>query len=373
MINKSIENIEFFNTSVSSLSVKYINEVLNSKRLSAGKYADDFENGLSSQLGLINPVSVNSGTSALHLALIVAGVGPGDEVILPAQTFIATGFVVMMQGAIPIFADIQLNTGNLDPVSVRNKITEKTKAIIPVHWGGYPCDLDEINAIAIEFDLTVIEDAAHALGAIYKGRPIGSISHFTAFSFQAIKHLTCGDGGALCCQNKNSFHEAKKRRWFDIDRENSNPDILGERIYNAANIGYKYHLNDLSAAVGLGNLSGFSSNSDRIQKIASAYTAEFVNIEGLKLLENKGDRKSAFWLFTVLVEDRLNFIKALKSRNVPASVVHLRIDKNAVFGGIKEDLIQQEVFDKMQVSIPIHANLTDDHISRIIDAVKLGW
>src|SRR5262249_43887055 len=158
-----------------------------------------FEQELATTLGLIRPVAVNSGTSALHLALEVAGVGSGDEVILPAQTFVASGLSILMCDAAPVFADIQPFTGNIDPGSVRAKITARTKAIMPVHWGGYPCDMDEINAIARGHDLAVIEDAAHALGAIYKGRPVGALSRFTAFSFQAIKHLTTGDGGALCC------------------------------------------------------------------------------------------------------------------------------------------------------------------------------
>lgn len=170
--------MDFFHTHISERAIELADKVLRSTFISEGEFVKQFEGELSQRLGFINPVAVNSGTSALHLALAVAGVGKGHEVILPAQTFVATGLAVLMQGAIPVFADIQYETGNIEPTSIREKITKKTKAIVPVHWGGYPCDMDAINSIAEEHGLTVIEDAAHALGAIYKGRPIGSISHF---------------------------------------------------------------------------------------------------------------------------------------------------------------------------------------------------
>ncbi|MEN8264829.1 MAG: DegT/DnrJ/EryC1/StrS family aminotransferase, partial [Nitrospirota bacterium] len=306
-------------------------------------------------------------------ALAIAGVKPGDEVIIPAQTFIATGLSVLMHYAVPVFADIQYETANIDPESIRQKITDKTRAIIPVHWAGYPCDLDEINDIAREYNLAVIEDAAHALGAKYKGKPIGAVSRFTAFSFQAIKHLTTVDGGALCCLDREDAYQARRRRWFDIDRENSKPSILGERIYDAEKTGYKCHMNDLSAAIGLGNLEDFPSKLKRRMEIAAMYSNEFKNVPGLKLLEYKNDRMSAYWLFTMLVERRIDFIKKLKERKIPASVMHQRIDNNSVFGGITPGLVNQEKFDENQVSIPVHSALTDEDVRLIIDTVTMGW
>ncbi len=365
--------MEFFNTHISEKSIKLVNDVLRSGFISAGRMADEFERQLSRQLGLVNPVTLNSGTSALYLAPALAGVGPGDEVIIPPQTFIATGLVVMMHYAKPVFADIQYKTGNIDPDSVRRKITEKTKAVIPVHWGGYPCDVDEISQIANEYNLAVIEDAAHAFGATYKGKPIGSISRFTAFSFQAIKHLTTGDGGALCCLNEDGYYQAKRRRWFDIDRDTAKPSIIGEREYDATQVGYKLHLNDIAAAIGLGNLEDFPLNLKRRREIAARYRNELKNVSGLQLLDYKEDRESAYWLFTVLVERREDFIRTLKSRNVPASVVHLRIDKNSIFGEITARLLNQEKFNEHQVSIPVHEALTDEDVNLILDTIKKGW
>ncbi|MEW6714579.1 MAG: DegT/DnrJ/EryC1/StrS family aminotransferase [Nitrospirota bacterium] len=365
--------MNFFNTHISEKSVQLASDALKSTYVSAGELADKFEKELEDELGLVNPVTLNSGTSALYLALAVAGVKPGDEVIVPAQTFIATGLSVLMHYAKPVFADIQYRTGNIAPDSIRQKITDKTKAIIPVHWGGYPCDLDEIKEIARENNLAVIEDAAHALGSTYRGKPIGAISRFTAFSFQAIKHLTTVDGGALCCINKDDCYQAKRRRWFDIDRDNAKPSILGEREYDATHVGYKLHMNDLSAAIGLGNLAEFPANLKRRQEIAARYRNELNDASGIELLDYKNDRLCAYWLFTMLVEKRENFIRALQSKGVPASVVHLRIDKNSIFGGITPDLPNQERFNERQVSIPVHNGLTDSDVDLVVNAIKEGW
>lgn len=365
--------MNLFHTHVSTKAVQLAVETLRSNFISEGERVRRFEEELTRTLGFVRPVAVNSGTSALHLALVLAHVGLGDEVILPPQTFVASGLVILMCGATPVFADIQAGTGNLDPTSLRSKITPRTKAIMPVHWGGSPCDMDEINAIARTHNLAVIEDAAHALGATYNHRPVGSLSRFTAFSFQAIKHLTTGDGGALCCLYESDFEEAKRRRWFGIDRLRHLPSILGERQYDLSSVGFKYHLNDLGAAIGLGNLPDMPANLARHREIASAYRDALSSVPGLTLLNHYADRESAWWLFTVLIERREDFIRALTKRDVPASVVHLGIDRNAVFGGPFNDLVQQRRFDDHQVALPIHSGLSNQAVEAVITAVKAGW
>lgn len=365
--------ISFFNTHISDNATGSVLSALQSGRLSEGERVKEFEAKLTTVLGLVNPVAVNSGTAALHLALIVAGVGPDTEVILPAQTFVASGLVILMCGAKPVFADVQTTTGNIDPNSIKQRIGERTKAIMPVHWGGYPCDMDEINELARQHGLAVIEDAAHALGAEYHGRPIGSISRLTAFSFQAIKHLTTGDGGALCCATEADFSEAKTKRWFGIDRDKSEPSILGEREYDICEVGFKYHLNDYAAALGLANLMDLRERLEKRRGNASYFRERFAKVEGLELLSYERDRESSYWLFTILVERRSDFIRKLRSSGIPASVVHLRIDKNSVFGGLREDLPNQTEFNERQVSIPIHEELTDDALSLITRTIESGW
>jgi perosamine synthetase len=365
--------MDFFSTYVSERSATLAAETLRSGLISEGRRVREFEARLASELGLSNPTAVNSGTAALHLALDVAGVGPGDEVILPAQTFIATGLVIVQQHAVPVFADIDPETGNICPVLIERKLTSRTRAIMPVHWGGYPCDMDEINAIADRNGLAVIEDAAHALGAVYRGRPIGSISRFTAFSFQAIKHLTTGDGGALCCRNAADAKLAFKRRWFGIDRVQDKADLLGERVYCLDAIGYKYHMNDLAAAVGLGNLDTFAARLARRREIANTYRSNLSDISGLSLLRAEPDRLHAYWLFTILVSRREDFIRKLASHGVPASVVHLRIDKHHVLGGIRQDLPNQDRFDAMQVALPLHEGLSPADVEKVVTTIRGGW
>ena len=366
-------SMDFFDTRISGLAMKLAAETLRCGRVSEGPRVGRFEEALAEQLGLINPAALNSGTAALHLALVIAGVGPGDEVILPPQTFLATGMAVLMQGAAPVFADVDPGTGNLCPKSISNRITDRTKAIMPVHWAGCPCDLDEINAIAAEHDLAVIEDAAHALGATYRSKPIGAVSRFTCFSFQAIKHLTTGDGGALCCLDEADSREARRRRWFGIDRENAQPSILGEREFDVETVGFKYHMNDLAAAVGLGNLEEFPQHLARRQEIGRYYREQLADVPGLELLRLDDDRTHAFWLFSVLVERREDFIRKLKSCGIPASVVHRRIDRLSVFGGVLVDLPGQTEFDARHVALPLHAGLSYADTNRVVEAVSSGW
>ena len=366
-------SINIFNTYIHPDANKKVGDVLLSTFLSEGKLVKEFEEKLSTTLGITNPVAVNSGTSALHLALVLAGIGEGDEVILPAQTFISTGIVITQQKAKPIFADIDYDTGNISVESIKNKITSKTKAIIIVHWGGYPCDMDEITELAHNNNLIVIEDAAHALGATYGTKTIGDISDFTCFSFQAIKHLTTGDGGAVACKNVQKHQEACKLRWFGVDRANSLPSVLGERIYDLAEQGFKYHLNDYAAALGLANMIDFELRLNHRQKLAEIYTQGLRDIDGISLFKYKNDRKSAFWLYGFHVDKREDFILALKSKGISTSVIHQGIDKNSLFSGCSIELYNQRMFDVTQIHIPIHDNVTIEQANYIVEQIKKGW
>ncbi|MBS1647825.1 MAG: DegT/DnrJ/EryC1/StrS family aminotransferase [Bacteroidetes bacterium] len=368
-----MQTIPIFNTHINPNAFELVKETLYGTFLSEGNIVKKFEEQLNKQLGLINITTLNSGTSALHLALDLANVKEGDEVICPAQTFVASALVIIQQRAKPVFADIDYETGNISVTSIKNKITPKTKAIMAVHWGGYPCDMDEINAIAKENNLIVIEDAAHALGAIYKNKPVGTISDYTCFSFQAIKHLTTGDGGAITVKSNQKYKEAVTKRWFGIDRENAAPSELGERMYDIKQLGYKYHLNNYAAALGIANLTDFKIRMERRLKIAKLYDEKLTNISGIKLFNYKFDRRSAYWLYGMHVEKRLDFIRALKEKGITASVIHQRIDRNNVFGGMCNDLQNQAKFEETQIHIPIHDAVNEDAAEYIIDSIKQGW
>lgn len=367
------DEIPIFSTFIDRSAFRNIHRVLKSTFISEGNVVGQFELQLAKSLGFINrPVTVNSGTSALHLALVVAGVKRGDEVICPAQTFVATAMAILFVGAIPVFADINYDTGNIDPLSIRERLTKKTKAIIPVHWAGYPCDLDEINLIAKEYGLTVIEDAAHALGAMYKGRIIGTISDFTCFSFQAIKHLATADGGAVCSLSEADNNKLRNLRWFGIDRQNARPSLLGEREYDIKEIGYKYHMNDYSAMLGLSNLVSFHKRLNHRRDLAGLYYKELSKVSGIRMFNYESDRDCSYWLFGFHVENRNSFIGALKDRGVGASVVHQGVHKYSVFKN-KHDLPCQRKFDETKVHIPIHDGVSFSKARYIIDQIKKGW
>lgn len=367
------QNLSIFNTYIHPEAAARVAELLQTTFLSEGKIVRQFEEQLENTFKFKNCVALNSGTSALHLALVLAGVKEGDEVICPAQTFVATGIVVLQQKAIPVFADIDYETGNIFIESIKNKITSKTKAIIPVHWGGYPCDMDEINALAKQHNIIVIEDAAHALGATYKNKFVGSLSDYSCFSFQAIKHLTTGDGGAISTIHKDKLNDAITLRWFGIDRHHSQESELGERQYNITAPGFKYHLNNYAAALGLANLTGFDERMKKRREIASFYCRELANVSGIELFEYKQDRQSSYWLFGLHVEKRLDFIRALKNKNITASVVHQRIDRNEIFGGLKTDLVNQKKFDETQIHIPIHDAVDMEKALYVVESIKQGW
>jgi perosamine synthetase len=244
---------------------------------------------------------------------------------------------------------------------------------MPVHWGGLPADLDALQALADTHNLTVIEDAAHALGATYRGAPIGARSAFTCFSFQAIKHLTTGDGGALCMLTAEHERAAKARRWFGIDRQNAAPSPLGERRYDISELGFKYHLNDYAAALGLANLRTFGERLAARRRIAARYREALAGVPGLTLLDAPADRESAHWLFGVRVERRDAFIAAMQAAEVPVSVVHQGIDRNSIFGGTQAGLVNQRRFDLEQIHLPIHHRIGEEEADYIIGVIRKGW
>lgn len=297
--------MDFFDTVVTEQANQEVERVLNSCRLSEGELVKRFEKTLEQTFGMKNAVAVNSGTSALHLALILAGVGEGDEVILPAQTFLATAAPIVWLKAAPVFADIGMD-GNIDPEDVRKKITKitkKTKAIMAVSWGGNPCDLSKLAGLCIERDVALIQDNAHALGATYEGFGLSNFG-FNCYSFQAIKQLTTSDGGLLTCQLKSDYQRAKRLRWFGIDRDNDLPDETGERQFNiekVENLGFKYHMNDYAAALGLGNLHGFKERQARRKEIAKIYDDR---LDGYGFTIPSKKEGCSYWLYDLLVDDR---------------------------------------------------------------------
>jgi perosamine synthetase len=362
--------IDFFNTYISPQAKELVGEVLDTTFLSEGKLTEQFEQELQNTFGFKNIITLNSGTSALHLALDLLDIHEGDEVIIPAQTFIATGLAVLYCKGKVVFADINYEDGNISIESVKSKITPKTKAIICVHWGGYPCNLNGLKEITKNTHIKIIEDAAHALGSVYHNQIIGNISDITCFSFQAIKHLTTGDGGAITINNDTLYEKALRKKWFGIDRKNSAVTFLGERVYDLTEVGYKYHMNNFAASLGLANLVGYNERLEKRIEIANYYKSELANTKGITLFNEKEHYKSAYWLFGFHINQREEFINRMTEKNIPCSVVHQRIDKYSIFGGVNNDLTNQTKFDETQIHIPIHDSIDMDKAKYIINTIK---
>lgn len=364
--------IRMFSVYMNDAAVERATKTLRGGYLAEGPVVKEFEGKFQDVLGVSGAVAVNSGTSAIHLALMLADVNAGDEVVTTPQTMLATSQAILMQQAKPVFADIQYLTGNIDPQDIEHRITDKTKAILIVHWAGYPCDLAEIHEIARRHSLPVIEDGAHALGATYNGIPIGNISQYTCFSFQAVKHITTGDGGMLCLNNQRDYAAARRCRWYGIDRDNSKTGVLGEREWMVEEVGSKFHMNDLTASVGISLLDDLRYILAKRTMIAYRYWGQ-LRTSGVTMFNRQKPRTHANWLFSMHVERRLNFIRAMRDRGVDVSVVHQRIDRHPVFGGKRLDLPNMDRFDESHICLPLHMGLSDEDVQHVIDAVKEGW
>jgi len=368
-----MDSINMFKPYVNDKAIENVCKVLRSGWVGEGPIVKEFEDKIGATVGTRYPVCVNSGTSSLHLAVLLAGVSSGDEVITTAQTMLATSTAILMAGAKPVYADIEYETGNIDANDIARHITDRTRAILVVDWGGYPCDLDDILEVAKKYNLVVIEDAAHALGAKYKGKLVGSVCPITCFSFQAIKHLTTGDGGLICLSSQEMYERAVRLRWFGIDRFKRKPSVLGEPEWNVTELGFKYHMNDIAAAMGLGNLEDLDKILSRRRAIVKMYRSNLGQVNGVQLFERKLDRDSADWLFTIHVDHREEFCKMMTANGIMASVVHLRIDRNDLCGGIRQDLPNLQKYTETHVSLPLHPHLTDQDVERVICAIKSGW
>ena len=232
--------IVMFSPYISKKAFTYVEDVMKSRWIGQGQRVNDFENKFKSMFSIPFPVAVNNVSSAIKIALDIIGVSPGDEVITTPQTCTWTNHPILEQYAKPVFADIQYETGNIDPEDIEKRITKKTKAIIVAHWAGYPAEMDEITKIAKKHKLKVVEDASDAIGSVYKNKTIGTISDFTCFSFQAIKQVTAGEGGILALSNKEEFESAVRRRWYGIDRINRKPTVEGYYDFDVNERGYGY-------------------------------------------------------------------------------------------------------------------------------------
>lgn len=366
------EGIVLFYPHVPPSAIEAVTEVLKGRWIGQGPRVARFEKEFEAKFGQgARALAVGSGTDALHLAYILAGLKEGDEVITPVFTCTATTIPFLYMGVKFRFADVDPETLNINVNHVRELINDKTKAIVCVHYGGLPCDMDELTALAREHAIPIIEDAAHALGATYKGKPIGSISDFTMFSFQAIKNITTGDGGMLTIRNHDLMPKAERIRWFGIDRSNKQKGIWENDIWE---VGYKYQMTDIGAAMGLAALHEFDKTLAYRQNLFQAYRKGLAGARGIKLLGvDATDRTHAAWLLTALVERRENFMRKLREKKIESGQVHYRNDRYSILGGRRDDLPFMDAIEDNYIVLPLHLHMKVEDVEYICNVIKAGW
>ena len=344
-----------------------IEQVLYSGYVASGQAVKDFEQELREYIGNPYVLALNSGTAALHIALSILNVGEGDEVISTPMTAEPTNTTIAITGAKVVWADVDPATGLLSPESIREKITKRTKAIMLVHYAGMVCDMDAINKISEEFNIPVIEDAAHAFGSKYNGKMIGCNSRFTCYSFQAIKQLTTVDGGAIAFTNPEDMAEAMRLRWFGLDRTVSRMENDIKRA------GYKYEMNNVTATIGSVQLKNYPTILDRYISNGKYYDKELANVSGVTLVPYYNNTEPSYWLYTMKVERRDDFIKMMAEHGITASPLHHRSDTHSVYNESCCDLPNMDKFYSEFVHIPCGWWVTDEDRKMIVTAIKQGW
>ncbi|MHB0939788.1 MAG: DegT/DnrJ/EryC1/StrS family aminotransferase [Armatimonadota bacterium] len=355
-------------------------ETLQSNWLTTGPKVQLFQQRLAEYVGAPYAVAVNSATAGLHLVLAALGVGPGDEVITTPMTFCATAEVVEYQQAKPVFVDIERDTHNIDPAQVEAAITPRTKVLIPVHFAGHPCPMDELLEIARRHNLFVLEDAAHAIGALYKGRPVGSIGDATVFSFYATKNLTTGEGGMITCRDEElakklqclSLHGITRDAWKRYSTE-------GSWFYEVQYLGYKYNMTDIAAALGLRQLETLWRSNIRRRRIIARYDAAFAGLPEITTLAVRPEMQSAAHLYVIkldlerLTVDRAAFIDALHKEGICTSVhfipVHLHPYYREKYGYQPGAFPVAEEIYAQSISLPLYTRMSDGDVDDVIAAV----
>ncbi len=327
-------------------------------------------------------LAVNSATAAMHLGLNVLGIGKGDEVITTPLTFVSTANVIIHVGAKPVFADVNINSGNIDPKEIEKKITKKTKAIIPVHLHGRPCDMDAITKLAKKYKLFVMEDAAHATEAWFKGKKIGSISDMTAFSFYVTKNVATGEGGMLTTNNKKWADEVRIRRLHGISKDAwKRYSAEGYHPYEAVYPGFKYNMMDIQASLGIHQLKRVEKNLKIRNKYWQIYTNAFSKIDGvIPPAPDEPEIIHARHLYAINLElnqlkiNRNQFIDALKQENIGAGVhftaLHTHKYYRETFGFKKNDFPNAAWIGDRTISLPFYPHMSQKDINDVIEAVK---
>ncbi len=365
------------------LSEEEVDEIVDTVRsgwLSMGPKTLRFESEFNNYIGSKKSIAVSSWTAAGHLTLEAFGIKAGDEVIVPTMTFPATAEIVCYFGAKPVIVDVSEDTLNISLKEIEKAITPKTKAIIPVHYGGQPCDMDEILDLAKKYGLKVLEDAAHSLPATYKGKKIGTISDVTCFSFYATKTLSTGEGGMICTNDDELAERCSIMRLHGINRDAwKRYSESGSWYYEVVAPGFKYNFTDLQASLGLPQLKKVDYMWESRKRIAARYTEELKNLDSIELHTVKSDRESSWHLFPIrlhlekLNKTRAQIIEELRKNNIGVGVhfmpVHQHLYYNETFNLRDDDFpVASSIFPRL-LSLPIYPGMNDENVERVISVL----
>lgn len=358
--------------SIGEEELKEIKKVFATGWLGLGSVVLEFENKLKEYLGAKHVICVNTGTSALHIALAALGIGPGDEVIAPSLTFCATIQAITALGAKPVFCEVNPDDLNIDVEDAGRKITKKTRAIMPVHYCGQACDMDALLSLGKENKIYIVEDAAHAFGSSYKGRKIGSFGDITCFSFDPIKNITCGEGGAVVLHDDELAEEIRRKRILGIDKDTWHR-YRNERswFYEVATQGYRYHMSNINAAIGLAQLRKLDEFIDKRRKIVAQYNLAFANIPGIKTLKwNLEDTAPFTYILRVLNGKREALIAFLKEKGIDTGIHYIPNHLQPFFRPFSLPLPVTEMLGEEILTLPLYYDMTQEDINLVITSIR---
>lgn len=355
-------------------------QVLQSDLLTTGPAVVAFEEAVADYVGANYAVAFANGTAALHAACFAADIQPGDEVITSPLTFAASANCVLYQRGVPVFADIDETTWNIDPIEIEKKITPKTKAIIPVDFTGKPVEMDEINEIAKKHSLIVIQDSAHALGAIYNNQKVGSIADMTEFSFHPVKHITTGEGGMITTNRKDLYEKLKRFVTHGITRDPSQmSENQGPWFYQQLDLGYNYRITDIQCTLGISQLSRMDENLKRRHEIVAQYQDAFGSMEGVSIPQIENLKDSAWHLYILklnleeLATDRKVIYEALQAENIGVNVHYIPVYWHPYYQqlGYEKGLCPKaEALYEQIITLPLFSAMSDEDVLNVVEAIK---
>jgi len=343
-----------------------LESILYSGMIAEGEQVYAFEQEFGEHFGIENVLAMSSGTAALHAALTLAGVGAGDEVISTPMTAEPTNTSILYCGAKVVWADVDPRSGNMDPESVKAKITPRTKAILCVHYAGYPVRLRELRDIADTHGISLIEDCAHALGAQYDGQHVGTIGHYGIYSFQAIKHMTTVDGGVLTVADPSKIPDAKRFRWFGMLKGVPRTEV------DISTIGYKYNMNNVTATFGRVQLNCIDPLLNRYIENGKYFDSTFSTISGVDFARSEGIAQPSYWLYTLLSDHSEDLEKAFNAAGISASKLHRPNNRHSIFKSSDDELPGMENFYRRLLHIPCGWWVSDEDRERMVDIVIKG-